>query len=247
MKQNIYDNEKFFNEYQSMRKQEINANELLEKPTIRKILPNLKGKRILDLGCGAGEFCRYVLDNGAEFVVGTDISQNMIGQAKKLENEKIKFKLLAMEDITTLNQTFDVVVSSLAFHYVKDFDKLIKDINSCLTDGGQLVFSQEHPIGTSFIPVNKNLEKKIYIDGKIYYLVSDYNNSGKRISNWNVDGVIKYHRSFSELINTLIKNGFKIDEIVENTYSEDVVKKAPKYKNQLDKPYFIFIKATKIK
>ena len=54
--------------------------------------------------------------------------------------------------------------------------------------------------------------------------MSDYNKKKKRISNWNVDGVIKYHRSFSELINTLIKNGFKIDEIVENTYSEDVVK-----------------------
>ena len=53
-KQNIYDNANFFAEYSAMRSQQINANELIEIPTIKRMLPDLAGKTILDLGCGAG-------------------------------------------------------------------------------------------------------------------------------------------------------------------------------------------------
>lgn len=53
-KQNIYDNETFFEGYRKLREREVNANVLFEIPTLHKLIPDLNGKRVLDLGCGMG-------------------------------------------------------------------------------------------------------------------------------------------------------------------------------------------------
>ena len=56
-KQNIFDNETFFENYQKLREREVNANNLFEIPERLKMLPDVKGLKILDLGCGSGEEC----------------------------------------------------------------------------------------------------------------------------------------------------------------------------------------------
>lgn len=248
MKQNIYDNKNFSQEYDKMRKENkgLNANDLIEIPNFRSLLPDVKGKRILDLGCGYGETDKYLKELGASYVLGLDISTHMIKVANK-ENkiDGVEYKLLPMEDISTLDEKFDLVISSLAFHYVKDYPKLIKDIYNLLTDSGVLLFSQEHPLNTATILSSEQATNRIEIDNKLYFLLSDYNRNGLRNTYWNGEVVEKYHRNFSQLINTLTETGFKIDKIHEPTPTKEAVEKIPKYIHQYDKPYFIFIKTHK--
>ena len=151
MKQNVYDNNNFFNQYEELRKENKNknANDLIEIPNFRKLVPDVKNKSILDLGCGYGENDKYYKEQGAKYVLGTDISSKMLEFAEKNNKiDGIEFKKIAMEDISLINQKFDIIISSLAFHYIKDFDKLIEDCYKLLNDNGYLVFSQEHPITT---------------------------------------------------------------------------------------------------
>lgn len=70
MWQNIYDNPLFFDQYNSMRNDPrwMNANDLIEIPTILGMIPDLKGKSVLELGCGYGRNCQYFIDHGASFV-----------------------------------------------------------------------------------------------------------------------------------------------------------------------------------
>lgn len=245
--QNIYDNQTFFSEYQKMRETHLNANELLEIPTIKKMLPNVKGMAVLDLGCGAGGMARFFADNGAKQVVAIDVSENMINTAKsETTQQNITYIKMPMEDLNTLNQKFDLVFSSLAFHYVEDFEKLVSNISKLLAPNGILLFSQEHPTVTASIPCNKEMKKYLMIEGKRYYLLSDYNNIGKRSLNWNVEGVTKYHRNFSTIINSIINSGMNILQIQESQALKNAVKQVEKYKYQVDRSYFLFVKAQKM-
>lgn len=206
MRQNIYDNESFAMQYDKMRKEQkgYNANDLIEIPNFRNLIPNVKGKRVLDLGCGYGENSRYCIENGALYVLGIDISKHMLDIANK-ENlvNGIEYVNMAMEDISQIDKKFDIVISSLAFHYIKDFKKLMKDIYNLLDENGTLVFSIDHPlrIASIFEPwMEKNY---IELNGKWFLLVSDYSRNGLREKKWNGEIVKKYHRNFSELINNI--------------------------------------------
>jgi ubiquinone/menaquinone biosynthesis C-methylase UbiE len=244
--QNIYDESSFFNEYQTMRNKKINANELIEIPTIKSMLPNLKGKTVLDLGCGAGAMSQYFAKCGAKSVLGLDISSNMIGIAKSENTHKnVSFVELPMEDISSINKKFDVVFSSLAFHYIEDFDKLMKDIHKLLKSKGTLVFSQEHPLNTATILTSNEMENYVFIDGKRYYLLSDYNNVSKREVHWNGQNVTKHHRNFSSILNSFVRAGFELEEIQEPMPSKEALSLVEKYKYQKDKPYFVFFRLRK--
>ena len=105
--QNIYDKEGFYKEYKDMREGKLNANELLEIPTIKSMLPNIKGKRILDLGCGNGTMSKYFIENGASYLLALDISKNMIEEAKEKNNDKsIKYEVLGMEERSSIKEKF---------------------------------------------------------------------------------------------------------------------------------------------
>lgn len=248
MKQNIYDNKAFSKEYDTMRIENkgISANDVIEIPIFRSMIPDVIGKTILDLGCGYGENDKYFKELGATYVLGTDISTHMIEIANRdNKTNGVEYKILPMEDIDSLDKKFDLVVSSLAFHYVSDFEKLVNDIYNLLNDGGYLVFSQEHPI-TSCLFFTEDIKKhKMELFGKKYTLVADYNRIGLRQNEWNGIKVDKYFRNFSYIINTLIKVGFVIDEINECEPTDEMIEKNPKFVNQYDSPYFLFVKAHK--
>lgn len=249
MKQNIYDDKEFFKKYDELRieKRGLNANDLIEIPAFRNIMPDVTGKKILDLGCGYGENDKYYKELGAKSILGLDISTHMIDIANKYNKlSDIDYKVMAMEDISQINDKFDIVISSLAFHYIKDYNKLLKDIYNLLNKDGYLIFSQEHPFKTC-IKYTENVKKgHIIIDNKYFGLFSDYNRPGMRTKEWFEKNVIKYHRTFSEIINVLVKNGFYVERIEEPVATQDALNKNPKYINQLDRPFFLIIKAKKV-
>ena len=245
MKQNIYDNEAFFNGYSKIRENENNANNLFEKPALYSLLPDLAGKTVLDLGCGFGENCIRYVDKGAKRVVGVDISEKMLAVAESENSHKsIKYLKMPMEDIGELRERFDVVVSSLAIQYVEDYQGLVNNIYNLLNDGGVLVFSQEHPINTCFSSGSRWTKDE---NGKkLYANVEYYSVDGVRESTWFVDGVKKYHRTLSTVINTLIGSGLRIDKIIEPVPTPELLREHPEYDDLLHKPDFLLVRATKV-
>jgi len=70
--QNIYDNPEFFAGYSQLRRSREGLDGMPEWPTLRAMLPAIKGLRVVDLGCGFGWFCRWAREQGAATVLGLD-------------------------------------------------------------------------------------------------------------------------------------------------------------------------------
>ena len=229
-KQNVYDNNVFFENFQSSRSNDVNFNDCIETPILFGMLPDLHGKRILDIGCGMGQHAKQYSDMGADTVLGLDISAKMLDYAKEHNNNRnIIYRQMAMEDIDTINETFDLVTSSLAFDYVEDFPGLMEKIHNLMEKDAEFVFSMSHPIVTA-----------------LYANLRNYCKEGLRKVDWVVNGYECYHRTVSSLINGLIGAGFMIEECQEAHLSDEMREQYPAlFSGTIHRPEFIFFRCRK--
>lgn len=85
-----------------------------EWKTLEPLLPDFRGKAVLDLGCGYGWHCIYAAEHGAKQVIGIDISDRMLAVAReKTHFEQVEYRCTAIEDAQFEENSFDVVLSSL--------------------------------------------------------------------------------------------------------------------------------------
>lgn len=244
MKKSVYDTENFFALYQKLRANPISLNNIVEKPTMLSLLPDLQGKRLLDLGCGTGEHLALYLEQGADFVVGVDLSESMLKQADiNLSTKRPHFSLYqsSMEQLSELPENdFDIITSSFAFHYVQDFPKLLADIKAKLKPNGTLVFSQEHPIVTAYQGGErweKNAQKE-----QIAYRLNFYRDEGERDRTWFKQPFKTYHRTTATIINQLIEAGFTIEKMAEPMLAEQPEWHA-EFKDLQHRPVLLFLRA----
>jgi len=244
MKQSVYDTENFFELYQKLRANPISLNNIVEKPTMLSLLPELQGKKLLDLGCGTGEHLQLYLQRGAAHVVGMDLSAAMLTQAEKnLTQFRPHFTLYQspMEQLSELSeQDFDVITSSFAFHYISDFSQLLTDIKAKLKPNGTLVFSQEHPIVTAYNGGErweKNEKKE-----QVAYRLNYYRDEGERDRSWFKQPFKTYHRTLATIMNNLIATGFEIEQIAEPMLAEQPEWQS-EFKDLQHRPVLLFIRA----
>ncbi len=245
MEQNFFDIDEVFDGYSQLRDSDTNCNVLMEQPEMMRLLPDVRGKFVLDLGCGYGHNCAHFSDDGAACVVGIDISQKMLAVAEQ-ENSRpnIDYINLSMTEISSLSESFDLVYSSLAFHYIEDLDKLMRDIVGLLNKDGILLFSQEHPVYTA----SENGQGHYIFDeqgNKSGYCFSHYQVPGRREDEWFVKGRVYYHRRFCDILNALVNAGFCIEAVSEPVPDVEMIAKRPR-SDTLHKPLFLIIKARKL-
>jgi ubiquinone/menaquinone biosynthesis C-methylase UbiE len=243
MKQNKYDDKVFFDKYSDMGRSKNGLKGAGEWHELKKMMPDFQGKRVLDLGCGFGWHCRYAVENGAASVIGVDLSQNMLDEAKKKTNsENIQYIRMPIEDIDFPDNSFDAVISSLALHYVQSFEEVLSKISKCLSSGGYFVFSVEHPIFTAQGPQDWHYDN----DGKpLHWPVDRYFIQGVREAVFLGEKVTKYHKTLTTYINGLLKSGFEIIELVEPQPEEHLLHTVPGMMDELRRPMMLLISARK--
>ncbi|WP_066190310.1 class I SAM-dependent methyltransferase [Gracilibacillus timonensis] len=243
MKQNKYDNQAFFEAYKEMPRSVKGLEAAGEWHIVKEMLPDLQGKAVLDLGCGFGWHCRYVKEQGAQSVIGVDISENMIIQAQAMTDDPEIFYIKApLEEVSFDDEQFDVVFSSLAFHYVEDFSAICRQVYPYLKPGGMFVFSVEHPIFTARAEQDWHNDEE---GNHLHWPVDHYHTEGLRETNFLADNVQKYHRTVASYMNDVIQAGFRIQEVEESTPSAEALEEIPEMKDELRRPMFLMIAAEK--
>ena len=243
MAQNIYDNPAFLAGYSEFPRSRDGLGATSEWPALHALLPAITGKRVVDLGCGFGQLSRWLGDAGASSVLGIDLSEKMLERARaETTNAAVSYARGNLDELVLEARGADLIVSSMAFHYIEDFGRLATMLFEALTPGGSLVFSVEHPIYAA----RAEPEWVTAADGRKAFAIADYGIEGKKVTNWIVDGVVKYHRTIGTMLNTLTGAGFAYGAVTEWAPSEEQLAAHPDWRDtELTRPMFLLMSLAK--
>lgn len=240
MAQNVYDRPDFFENYSRLHRSVAGLDGAPEWPSLRAMLPQLRDRKVLDLGCGYGWFCRWAREQGASEVLGLDLSKRMLARAQAATTvDGVRYAIADLEHLALPETAFDVAYSSLAFHYVGDAARLYCSIHRALVPGGHLVFSTEHPI--LMAPTKPGWV--VGADGRKTWPVDRYFVEGRRTTDWLGAGVVKYHRTIGTTLALLIRAGFSIEAVQEFCPDERQIALAPALADEIERPTFLLIAA----
>ncbi|WP_342641507.1 class I SAM-dependent methyltransferase [Rhodoligotrophos ferricapiens] len=240
MAQNIYDDPGFFAGYSELPRSVHGLKGAPEWPTIETLLPEMRGLRVLDLGCGFGWFCRWARANGAAHVLGLDLSENMLARAKtETPDGAITYQRADLDHLELPKAAFELAYSSLALHYVENLGRLFATVHQALVPGGQFVFSIEHPIYMA------PREPRWLVDGqgRMTWPLDSYQIEGPRRTNWLAEGVLKQHRTMGTTLNLLIQHGFSISHVNEWGPTDEQIAAEPELAEERERPTFLIIAA----
>jgi ubiquinone/menaquinone biosynthesis C-methylase UbiE len=208
---------------------------LLEWPSTLKLLGDVRGKKILDVGCGPGLYASLLIKKGA-VVKGIDISSELIRIAKQ-EAPTAEFIIGDAERLPYKNSEFDIVIAPLVLHYLNSWDEVLKEIHAVLKKGGIFIFSQHNPF-TEKLKKKKWFFKKFrviegYFDEAAKYSLWNRKNKGKKVT------VVHYHKTYATIIKLLMKHGFEIIDYEDCKPLPEAKELFPaKYKKCLNYPPF---------
>lgn len=231
----FYDDGEVFAAYWVSRERPDNPNDTLEQPILRELVGGLRDQRILDLGCGAATFGRHALAQGAHAYVGVDASENMVAAARgALAGTDGRVEHAPMEAWPYPAAAFDLVVSSLALHYVSELDAVLAGAFRALVAGGRLVFSVEHPVVTACARGWRTPQCQDWV-------VDDYFVTGPRETVWLGGEVVRHHRTVEGYVAALPAAGFVLDRLRESRPQRERFADAAEYERRLRVPLFLFL------
>ena len=209
-------------------------NAYYERPATLSLLPEVKDKLVLDVGCGPGVYAEWLADHGAK-VVAFDVSPKMVDFAKKRLGSKAAVLQADFSQPLTIfkDSSFDIILSTLALDYVEDWNSVFREFSRVLVQSGHLIFSVGHPFGD-------------------YQLHKTDNYFQTELIEWEWIGfgipvhMPSYRRPLNAVLNPLFEAGFALERLLEPIPTEQFKREEPEDYEELSKrPGFLCIRAIK--
>ncbi|MDJ0978275.1 MAG: class I SAM-dependent methyltransferase [Erythrobacter sp.] len=205
-----------------------------EHPAIRRVIGAVTGLDVLDAGCGPGFLTRDLIAAGASRIAAFDVSPRMVELAR--ERNGPETPIIAADMAKPLDwladASFDLVVSSLALDYVRDWSKPLGEFRRVLKPGGRLVFSVQHPLGSY-----------LWFRPETAFGVHYCEASWRSFTEEPVI-VPDYYRSFEEIVGPLLSAGFALAGVHETRPVPELEQIDPeKYRRHSTIPTFMVIEA----
>jgi SAM-dependent methyltransferase len=202
-----------------------------DRPTILAMAGDVRGKRVLDVGCASGGLSEMFVERGAS-VVGIDLNPILIDRARERLGSKAEFRLADISaPLAFESSSFDVVAASLVLHYVEDWAPPLREFARILRTGGVLVLSTHHPTQDVMIatPPAPYFETVLLTD--------TWRKGGQEFK------VRFYHRPISAIVDALADAGFLIERIPEPVPDPTAFANREFYELIRRGPWFLFIRA----
>lgn len=226
--------------YGERRAQDGHPNDTIETPALRSLLPDLRARDVLDLGCGTGGMAQWAMTQRARTVRAVDASRRMVAEARRAY-PSIAFELIDIEDVSAAPESIDVVMSGLALHYVRDLRGLLDRIFTWLRPGGVLAFSVEHPVMTC---ADRQWHETPSGE-RLHWPLDRYLIEGARTVTWLGVEVTRQHRTVATYVNTVLEVGLVVTRIMEPGPSQEQVNEWPTLNDHRRRPSFLLVGASK--
>lgn len=208
-------------------------NAYLERPAVQGLLPDVRGLRVLDAGCGPGINSSWLVEHGAE-VVAFDVSPRMLEHARRRLGDKAQLHLHNIEEPLGFlgDASVDLVLAALVLDYVEDWRPVFREFRRVLKSDGYLVFSVGHPAMD-------------YVLGRG---VDDYFKVERTEMTWTGFGrpqvMPSYRRPLMDMTESLHEAGFTVERLIETRPTEDYRRADPEgYEKVSRRPSFVCFRA----
>ena len=208
-------------------------NAYYERPATTALLPDVKGRRILDAGCGSGAYSEWLLERGAH-VVAIDASPEMVVLAKEKVGRDGEVHLHDLREPLDFLESgsFDLVVCPLVLDHIQDLVPVFCEFYRVLQPEGVLIFSMSHPFN-DYVKQGSNYFEVEPIRTQFPNLVAE---------------MPSYRRPLTDIWNALHDARFIVDRIVEPRPIGQCERIHPEtFKKLSTQPVFICFRAKKMK
>jgi len=221
---------------------------LIEVPYILELIGDVRGKRVLDAGCGGGFYSLLLSEKGAK-VLGIDGSEEMIKIAKGKASRKIldaKFMVGDVSDLKIEDGVFDLVFSTLVLMDVKELDKALSELVRVTRNGGEIILSVQHPILTAG-DWERESGQKLFRKLDNYFMERELeavweNEKKERVS------FKYYHRSLQAYTQPFLERGCVLTHLIEpHPHEAYKILNPREYEDTRRIPHFVLFKFRKMK
>lgn len=173
-----------------------------------RLLGDLRGKRVVELGCGGGQ-CSVAFAKAGAIAIGVDFSAEQLAFARRLaEREGVRVELRHgdLAELAFLRaESVDVVFSSDALGYVEDLRRVFRQVHRVLRTGAVLVFSLPHPVydligdgGGEPLAIRRSYFDRSPIERSIAGTV-----------------LVEYHHTIADVFSALVRTDYVVDSLLE--------------------------------
>jgi 2-polyprenyl-3-methyl-5-hydroxy-6-metoxy-1,4-benzoquinol methylase len=210
------------------------ARQYLLNPTILRMAGDVRGKNILDAGCGQGYLCRLLARRGAH-LTGIEPTDPLIRYAIEREcSEQLDIRYIQadLSSWSAIDDHFDLVIANMVLMDIPDYHQAMLNCVRCLKKGGSLIFSLIHPC---FEGSDSEYSENGHVAVTEYF---------KEDSIEQIYGY-RFHRTLSQYLNLVIECSCRIAEIVEPQLDARFEQEDRMYARNVHVPAFIIVHAVK--
>ena len=199
-------------------------------------LGDVSGKKVIDIGCGEGRFCRILSERGA-VMTGVDLTKALIERARELGSDKETYLVGDAENLEGVrDDTLDLAVSYIVLVSLLYYRQSIREAYRILRPGGRFVVCNVHPMRSATISPAGWIRDS---SRKLFYPLDNYTEEGPRRFPWLGTSIINMHRTLSSYVSAFLDAGFALEGLHEPVPSDEQLGEHPNFKDELRVPNFI--------